>query len=146
MIEVEKELNLLDLLFKVLLADQLGAFKQRLHGFLLIEALSFHHGEEVLQLLLSLAEDVGVTDDQGAHSLQLETELVHKEALQVLDSCVCGLVDENELGVVAHDKIHFLLQEPVSRDQLLLGRDYVAVNVKTEECLGHPALFDAGVS
>jgi hypothetical protein len=107
-IKVEQKLNLLDLLSQVLPADQLGALKQSAHCLLVWNALSFHCFEVLIEFLLGLAQNVGVSHDHGANRIHLETFLVHKETLKGLDTGLFA-INENKFGIVSHDKGYFLL-------------------------------------
>lgn len=147
MVEAEEELDFLDLFLQVFLANELRAIKQGSHSFGLAQTLALHYLEEFRQLLLRFAENVWVSHHKCPQSVHLEALLSHKELLKSPYSVgvARGVVQQNELGVVAHHKVNLLLEKAELVDKLLLCWYDVVVEVKLSEGKREPVYFEAGV-
>lgn len=76
-IEPEEKLDFFDLAFEVLNTDQLRAVNERLHRLLLGQTLSCKDLKVLSEVLPSLAQNVGVADDQCADRVHFEAFLLH---------------------------------------------------------------------
>ena len=119
----------------MVLANKLGAFKERLHGLLLCKvALSLQCGKELSQLLASLTHDVGVPHNQSPKSVHLEAFLINEEPFKGCNTVTISalLPQEDDFGVVAHDELDFFEKEPIFIDKFLLCRDDVTIEIECE--------------
>lgn len=76
-IESEEELDFFDLALEVFNTNQLRAVNERLHRLLLGQTLSCKDLKVLSELLPSLAQNVGVSDDQCADRVHFEALLLH---------------------------------------------------------------------